>query len=324
MSTEAIAEPADGEVDPADQGLENSYAEAILTRHHRDWAGAIFKVGLLFCLFIALGALIGLLAGVVGDGLSVLRDRKLDFLTSGLSGDPEQAGVWQGIKGSFYIAAIVMIVGVPLGIACAMYLEEYAKEGRLRNFIELNVRNLAGVPSIVYGLLGLAIFVKLFGDWTGGASVISGGLTLAVLVLPIVIIASAEALRSVPVDLRQAAYATGSTRWEVLRHHVLPYAAPGILTGTVLALLRAIGEAAPLILIGAITGFFATGDVSIAEELKGPFTALPMIVFNWARQPGEEWRALTSAAIIVMLAFLVLANLGAVLLRNHYENKRDA
>ena len=258
------------------------------------------------------------------DGFSVLAERKLDFLTSGLSGDPEQAGVWQGIKGSFYIGLIVVLVAIPLGVACAIYIEEYAPEGRLKRFVELNVRNLAGVPSIVYGLLGLAIFVKAFGNLTGGASVISGGLTLAVLVLPIVVIASAEAIRSTPSELRNAAFATGSTRWEVIRHHVIPYAAPGILTGTVLALLRAIGEAAPLILIGAITGFLATGDVSVVEELKGPFTALPMIVFNWARQPGEEWRSLTSAAIIVMLGFLVLANLAAVLLRNHFERKRES
>lgn len=302
--------------------FDTAYAEAALRRPHRDWAGAIFKLGLLFCLAVALGSLVALLAGVMTDGFSVLADRKLDFLTSGLNGDPEQAGVWQGIKGSFYIGVIVVLIAIPLGVGCAVYIEEYAEDGRLKRFVELNVRNLAGVPSIVYGLLGLAIFVKAFGDWTGGASVISGGLTLAILVLPIVVIAAAEAIRATPSELREAAFATGSTRWEVIRHHVLPFAAPGILTGTVLALLRAIGEAAPLILIGAITGFLATGDVGLVDELKGPFTALPMIVFNWARQPGEEWRALTSAAIIVLLGFLVLANVAAVLLRNHFERKR--
>ena len=306
-----------------------------LTRQRRDAravAGRVgrlgFQLALLLSLVTAFAILVTLLAGVVRGGLGVLVERPWDFLTSGTSADPERAGVWQGIKGSLYIAAVVVVVAFPLGIGTAVYLEEYAPDNRVSRFIALNVRNLAGVPSIVYGLLGLAIFVKLLGDLTGpdsnGQSALSAGLTLAVLVLPIVIISAAEAIRAVPTDVREASYGLGSTQWEVIRNQVLPYAAPGILTGTILALLRALGEAAPLIVIGAVTGFFATGATDPLEELRSRFTALPMQIFTWARQPRGEFRdELASAAIIVMLVVLVTANLGAVLLRNRYERRRQ-
>jgi phosphate transport system permease protein len=288
-------------------------------------AGTLFTASLLACLLISLLFLIVLIGTVLAEGLGVLGDRGLDFLTTGTSGSAATAGVWQAIKGSFYIAVIVVLLAFPIGIGASVYLEEYARETRLTRFININIRNLAGVPSIVYGILGLAIFVKAMGGLTGGRSAISGGVTLAILVLPIVIITASEALRAVPQSIREAGYGVGASQWEVTRSHVLPYAAPGILTGTVLSLARALGEAAPLILVGAVTGFFATSsDAGIAQEVQGPFTALPNIAFNWARQPGSGWPENTAAAIIVMLVVILSANAFAILLRNRYDKKRDA
>ncbi len=205
-----------------------------------------------------------------------------------------------------------------------MYIEEYASDTWLTSLISVNIRNLAGVPSIVYGLLGLSVFVKTLEGFTGGRSIIAGGLTLAVLVLPIVIITAAEALRAVPDSIREAGFGVGAARWEVTRGHVLPYAAPGILTGTVLALARALGEAAPLILVGAAVGFFDTADgTGTIDRLHGTFTALPNLTYGWARQPGADWQANTSAAILVMLVIIFAFNAVAILLRNHYDRKRD-
>jgi phosphate transport system permease protein len=202
-------------------------------------------------------------------------------------------------------------------------MEEYAPKNRLTNFIDVNIRNLAGVPSIVYGILGFTIFVEALGGITGGRSVIAAGLTLSVLVLPIVIITSAEAIRAVPDGLREAGYGVGATRWEVVRTQILPYAAPGILTGTVLSLARALGEAAPLILVGAVTNRLGSNppilDVSSLQER---FTAMPSVITSWAGMPQEGFRANTAAAIIVLLVVVLIANAAAVLLRNKYEKKR--
>jgi phosphate transport system permease protein len=289
----------------------------------RDLSGRAFQFALLGTLLLTLAFLAALIGSVLDRGFGVLTDRGMDFLTTGTSGDPTQAGVWQALVGSFWIVVIVGVIAFPMGIAAAIYLEEYAAGRRLTRFIQINIRNLAGVPSIVYGILGLTIFVKALGDFTGGRSVLAAGLALAVLVLPIVIITAAEALRAVPDSLREAGFGVGAGKWEVIRHHVLPYAAPGILTGTVLALARALGEAAPLILVGAATGFFsAPGGASLWEEMQGPFTALPMLVYDWSRQPGDDWRANASAAIIVMLVVVLAANAAAILLRNHYDKKR--
>ena len=288
-------------------------------------SGGLFRAGLLACLLISLLFLVVLLATVLVEGLGVFGDRGLDFLTTGTSGRAETAGVWQAIKGSAYIALFVVVLAFPIGVGAAVYLEEYARETRLTRFINVNIRNLAGVPSIVYGILGLAVFVKSMESFTGGRSVIAGGITLSVLVLPIVIITASEALRAVPQSIREAGYGVGASQWEVTRSHVLPYAAPGILTGTVLSLARALGEAAPLILVGAVTGFFATSSgAGFVDELRGPFTALPNIAFNWARQPGSGWPANTAAAILVMLVVILSANAFAILLRNRYDKQRDA
>jgi phosphate transport system permease protein len=294
-----------------------------LTGHRVDVWGVVFQVMLLLSLLAALAILVTLLYEVIRTGLHVFSDRGSDFLTSSLSSTPERAGVWQGIKGSIGIAVFVVALAFPIGIGAAIYLEEYASRSRFAQFVNVNIRNLAGVPSVVYGLLGLAVFVKYLDGATGGRSLLSGGLTLAVLVLPIVIITTGEALRAVPDSLREAGFGVGATRWEVVRHHVLPYAAPGVLTGTVLALARALGEAAPLILVGAVFRGFFVSPGGVVDQLQGRFTALPMIVYGWASQPREEFReGLASAAILVLLVVILTANAAAILLRNRYERRR--
>jgi len=248
----------------------------------------------------------------------VFAERGTDFLTSSLSSNPAKAGVAQGIIGTAILGVIVAVTAFPFGLATATYLEEYSGEGRLTRFIQINIRNLAGVPSVVYGLLGLSVFVALFqslGIGTG-RNILAGGATLAVLVLPIVIITSIEALRAVPNALREAGYGVGASRWEVTRQLVLPAAAPGVLTGTVLALSRALGETAPLILAGAVLGSFSA---SIDQVLTGPYTAMPVIVYDWSRKPQEAFRADAAAAIIVLLAITLFANAVAIYLRNRYE-----
>jgi phosphate transport system permease protein len=215
---------------------------------------------------------------------------------------------------------------VPLGIAAAVYLQEYARDTRVSRALISNIRNLAGVPSIVYGILGVVVFAQALRSFTGpesfGRSYISGGLTLAVLVMPFVIIITMEALRAVPLGIREAAYGVGATRWEVVRSHVLPYAAPGVFTGTILALARAFGETAPILLVGAVTGYLSPGGAGgPIDTLQGPYTALPTIVFSWSRQPGEEYGSLAAAAIVVLLAVILLVNFAAILLRNRYERK---
>ncbi len=207
-----------------------------------DWRSLALEGVLLLSMLLALGVLLVLLATIVTSALPVLLERPAEFLTSPMSARAERAGLVQGLTGSILLTAIVVIVALPIGIAAAIYLEEYARDTRLTRFIRTNIRNLAGVPAIVYGLLGLAVFVTLLGM---GRVLLAGGLTLAVLVLPIVVITTSEALQAVPNAIREAALGVGATRWETIRHHVLPYAAPGILTGTILSLARAFGETAP-------------------------------------------------------------------------------
>ncbi len=247
-----------------------------------------------------------------------------DFLGSDVNfTNPADNGIAQGIFGSAGIAVLVILFAVPLGISAAIYLEEYASDSWLSRAIDVNIRNLAGVPSIVYGILGFTILVKALDPLTGGRSLLSAGITMAVLVLPIIIITSAEAIRAVPDSLREAGYGVGATRWEVVRHHVLPYAMPGILTGGMLSLARALGEAAPLILVGAQTGFFTSPDGAL-DKLTGSFTALPMQVFNFTRQPGDVLRVEAAAGTIVVLLVVVLAvNATGIILRNRFEAKRS-
>jgi phosphate transport system permease protein len=297
-----------------------------ITRSEHDLSGKAFRFVLLAGITTALVVLLVLIGDVYNVGRPVLSERLGDLLSSTLGSKPENSGLSQAIRGSFYIGVFVLLVAVPLGVSAAIFLEEYARQGRLTRFIDINIRNLAGVPSVVYGILGLTVFVQALKSFTGpdsnGRSVISAGLTLAILVLPIIIITSAEAIRAVPNGIREAGYGVGATRWEVVKSHVLPYAAPGILTGTVLALARALGEAAPLILVGATTGFLTSGSSYLPGSLQERFTALPIVISTWSGRPGEDWRASTAAAIVVMLAVVLVANAGAILLRNHYEKKR--
>jgi phosphate transport system permease protein len=305
------------------EGITQEAVEQELTGRRTDWAGLLFKLALLGALSAALVILVVLVGSQVAQGSGVLTSRFSGFMSGTLQSLPDTAGIKQGLWGSLWIGIIVVVMAFPLGIAAAVYLEEYAPRNRFTRFIDVNIRNLAGVPSIVYGILGFTIFVKGLSGLTGGRSVISGGITLAILVLPIVIITSAEAVRAVPTGLREAGYGVGATRWEVVRSQVLPYAAPGILTGTVLSLARALGEAAPLILVGAVTDRLGSNpgflDVS---ALQDRFTAMPMVITTWAGKPQEGFRADTAAAIIVLLVVVLFANLAAVLLRNRYEKKR--
>jgi phosphate transport system permease protein len=286
-----------------------------------DIGGLAFQGALLLALLLALAVLVTLIADVLGTAIQVFAERGTTFLTDNLSSLPERAGVGQGIVGSLWLMGFVVVIAFPLGIGAAIYLEEYARDTRFTRFLTANIRNLAGVPSIVYGLLGLAIFVQLLADVTGGRSLMSGGLTMAILVLPIVIITAAEAVRAVPQSIREAGFGVGATRWEVIRSHVLPYAAPGVLTGTILALSRALGEAAPLLLIGGAPVFFSAGSRSFIETLQGEYTALPAIIFTWSRKSLRAFGDSTAAAIVVLLGVLLLINATAILLRNRYERK---
>ena len=307
-------------------GATRSTVELALRGQRRDVGGRIFSGALLLTLLLSLLVLLVLLGSVVSDAWPVLSSRGLGFLGDNLSSFESRAGVHQGLIGSLILIAFVGAVAVPLGVGAAVYLQEYARDTRVTRALVANIRNLAGVPSIVYGILGVVIFAKVLRSITGpgssGLSYISGGLTLAVLVMPFMIIITMEALRTVPRGIREAAYGVGATRWEVVRSHVLPYAAPGVFTGAILALARAFGETAPLLLVGAVTGYLTPGGSrGLVETLQGRYTSLPTIIFSWSRQPGDEWAQLTAAAIVVLLAVILVVNLSAILLRNRYERK---
>ncbi|HET9950140.1 MAG TPA: phosphate ABC transporter permease PstA [Longimicrobiales bacterium] len=252
-----------------------------------------------------------LLADVLLDGLPVL---DLDFLTRFASRFPERAGVKAALAGSVWILVATALISFPLSVAAAIYLEEYAERTWLTQAIQTNIANLAGVPSIVYGILGLALFVRALGF---GRSILSGALTLSLLVMPVIIMAAQEAIRAVPSTIREAAYGLGATKWQVVRHQVLPMAFPGILTGTILALSRAVGETAPLIMVGAV-GFLAFTPASPFD----PFTVLPLQIFSWISRPQAEFQQLAAAAIVVLLALLLGMNAVAIVLRNRATDRR--
>lgn len=294
-----------------------SAVERRLRGESTDWRGMAVEVGLLLSLLIALGILLVLVGDTLLRAYSIAVERPLDFVTSPLSARPERAGIVQGLVGSVLVIVIVAAVAIPLGVGAAIYLEEYARDTRLARFIRTNIRNLAGVPAIVYGLLGLAVFVTALGL---GRTLLAGGLTLAVLVLPIVVITTSEALSAVPATIREAAFGVGATRWETVRSHVLPYAAPGILTGTILSLARAFGETAPLLMVGAIAGTFSLSGGPI-EQITDRYTTLPTIIYHWAGYPQDAFRALGAAAITVLLVVILLVNAAAILLRNRYDRR---
>ncbi len=252
-----------------------------------------------------------LLARVLREGGGWL---DLNFLTSFSSRFPHKAGILSALAGTLWLISLTAVISVPVGVAAAVCLEEFSRPGRLKTFIEINIANLAGVPSIVYGLLGLAIFVRTFGL---GRSVLAGALTMSLLILPVIIIASREAIKAVPQSLRQGAMALGATRLQTVRHHVLPSALPGMLTGVILALSRAIGETAPLIMIGALTYIAFTPDGPMDD-----FTALPIQIFNWTSRPQKDFHSLAAAGIIVLLVVLLVMNAAAVYIRYRTQRTR--
>ena len=295
-----------------------------LTGGKRDTSGRIFQLLLLLSLGVSLGVLAVLFYDVLVEGLGVFTHRAESFLSGSLRSKAAASGVFQAIKGTFWIGLFVVVLSFPIGVASAVYLEEYAAKGRFARLIDVNIRNLAGVPSIVYGILGLALFVQSMESVTGGRTLMAAGITLSILVLPIVIITGAEAVRAVPQSLREGAYGVGATRSEVVRTQVLPYALPGIITGTVLALARAIGEAAPLYLCGAVTGLLPGREGLLdPSQLQERFTALPVVIAEWARNPREGFSEIAAAAIMVMLVIVLIMNTVAILLRTHYEKKRS-
>jgi phosphate transport system permease protein len=234
-----------------------------------------------------------------------------NFLTNPASSTPELAGIRTAILGSLWVIGLTVLFALPIGVGAAIYLEEYATKNWISRLIQTNINNLAGVPSIIYGLLGLTIFVRGLASITQGRTVLSAALTMALLILPLIIINAQEAIRAVPDSLRQASYGVGATKWQTIWHHVLPVAIPGILTGNILAMSRAIGETAPLIIIGAST--FALTDPT------GPFsgfTVLPQLIFNWTSRPQQEYKLIAAAAIIVLLVVLLSLNSVAIILRN--------
>ncbi len=319
------SDPADGS-SVTSVSASHSRAEVMAGLKRRgDIAGTAFRLLLLGALALTLLVLFVLLAQVVIDGWGVFTSRLGQFFTSGLGSKPEVSGIAQGLRGTLYLCIIVAVVAFPLGIGAAVYMEEYAGRNRLTNFIDINIRNLAGVPSVVYGILGLTIFVKALGFMTGGRTPLAGGLTLAVLVLPVVIITTAEAIRAVPQSLREAGYGVGATKAQVIKDHVLPYAAPGILTGTLLSIARAAGEAAPLILVGTTTGFLTNvPDWWDVTQVRERFTAMPIVITTWVRQPQDGFKVEgAAAAIVVLILFVVLLNSVAIVLRNRYERKRE-
>jgi phosphate transport system permease protein len=275
-------------------------------------------------LFVLLGAILfAALQGkpdnpwfAIGPNVSELYSLLKKLLLQRQSSDPKIAGFRIGIAGTLWLLGLVALLGIPVGIGAGIYLEEYAPPGRLRRIVQTNIANLAGVPSIVYGILGLALFVRAFGmrGLALGPSLLAGVLTLSLLILPIIVITTQEALRTVPISLRHAALALGATRWQMVSGHALPAALPGILTGTILGLSRAIGETAPLLMVGAAG--------SILRLPKGPldrYTALPVEIYNYAKEPNREFQTVAAGGILLLLILLLTMNAAAIMIRNRFR-----
>ncbi len=289
----------------------------------RRWFDRLFMVlGFMATLF-GLGVLCVLLLSTIQDGAGRIN---LSFFTSFPSRRPEAAGILSAWVGTLWVMIFTAMIAFPLGVMAGIYLEEYARKNKFTQFIEININNLAGVPSIIYGLLGLGLFVRAF-DW--GRGVLAGAATLALLILPMIILSTREALRAVPFSIREAAYALGATRWQTVRRQVLPAAIPGIMTGTILAMSRAVGETAPLIMIGALTYIAFLPASPITSEfpfiqLKGlfdPFTVLPIQIFNWVSRPQKGFFQDAAAGILVLLTLTFILNGLAIWLRHHYQKK---
>jgi phosphate transport system permease protein len=276
----------------------------------RRTAGTAFAVACFVATLVGVLVLAVLLFQIIGDGFGRLSFAFLDGMPSRSA---DRAGIKPALLGSLWLLVMTAAIAFPLGVGTAIWLEEYAPSNRLTRIIELNIANLAGVPAIVYGILGLAVFVRAFAL---GRSVLAGSLTLALLILPVIIIAAQEAIKAVPNSIRLGAYALGATKWETIRSQVFPLALPGILTGTILALSRAIGEAAPLLLLGALAfvPFVPTHPLS-------EFTAIPVQMFNWISRPQPAFHEIAAAAGIVLLALLLTMNAAAIYLRNRYYRR---
>jgi phosphate transport system permease protein len=269
-----------------------------------------FQVLALSVLVVALGALAVLVIDVISDGGGRL---SWQFLTSLASRRAESAGIYHALAGSIYVIGLTGLLALPVGVAAAIYLEEYGGRSRVARLIEINITNLAAVPSIIYGLLGLGLFVRAM---SMGRSVLAGAATLALLALPVVILSTREALRTVPGSIREGSYALGATKWQTIWHQVLPVAAPGILTGLILSLSRAIGETAPLITMGALT------YVSFApDSIWSSFTVLPIQIFNWVSRPQRDFHANAAAGILLLMGLLLTMNGLAIWLRDRYQKK---
>lgn len=278
----------------------------------------LFEIAALASTILGLVVLAVLLIDVLLDGLPRL---SLHFLTSYPSRKPEQAGILSPLVGTIWLLGTTAAIAFPIGVGAGIFLEEFAADTLAAKIIEINIANLAGVPSIIYGLLGLEVFVRMMEPITKGRSILAGALTLALLILPIIIVATRESLRAIPNSLRMAGYALGATRWQVVSEQILPLAVPGILTGTILALSRAIGETAPLIAIGALTFIAYLPSLSL-EGFQTPFTALPIQIYNWVSRPQAEFHTNAAAGIIVLMVVLLLMNATAIILRNKFQKAR--
>ncbi|EPR10837.1 phosphate ABC transporter permease PstA [Ruminiclostridium papyrosolvens] len=275
---------------------------------YRKMKNSIFH-GVIFCVtLIGIVVLVILLADIIMRGVPFLTKH---FFTNFPSRFPKKAGILPGIYGSVYIILLTILIAVPIGLGTAVYLEEYAKNNRFTKFIKINISNLSGTPSIVYGLLGLTVFVRTLGL---GKSILAGALTMSLVVLPIVIVSSQEAIKAVPQYLRHGSYALGATKWQTIRKIVIPAALPGIFTGVILSVSRALGETAPLIMVGA-----ATYVSKLPEGLNSIFTALPLQIYYWMGLPKEQFKDLAAAGIIVLLGILLTTNAIAIVLRNKYQ-----
>lgn len=301
--------------------VKESHASNQLKRRKR-WDGLFGLAGLLVMLAAVL-TLSLLFMQLVIDGLPRL---DMDFLTRFPSRFPQRAGIYSAWIGTLLVMLVTAFVAVPLGVAGGLYLEEYAAKNWVTDLIDINVSNLAGIPSIIYGLLALGLFVYQFNL---GQSIIAAGLTLALLIMPVVIVATREAIRSVPQSMREAAYAMGTTKWQMLAHHVLPYSTGGILTGVIIGLSRAIGETAPIITIGALTFIAFLPEPPLHSEfpylsfdwLDAPFTTLPIQMFNWLSRPQPEFHANAAAAGLVLIVLTLFMNAIAIYLRQRYRRR---
>ncbi len=330
------------------QGSIDQVYESRLKSRHR--LGRAFGYVCAASAWLSIGTLGVLLFGVIWQAVGWL---DWNFLCNFDSRHPEQAGILAGLWGSIWLIFYTTLFSVPIGVGAALYLEEYAREGWLKRLIQTNLANLAGIPSIVYGILGLTVFVRMFGLFgvkpsvaeislglmaieipiPFGRSVISGALTLSLLILPVVIVAAQEALRAVPSSIRNASFALAATKWQTVRHQVLPAALPGIFTGVILAVSRAIGETAPLVMIGALTYVaFTPGEISTPSDIvqnpagviEAPFdtfTALPIQIFNWVSRPKAEYQHVAAAGILVLLIVLLVLNGAVIFLRQRIQKK---